>query len=191
MSETDTALVTRARDGDRPAFEELVRRTSRLVYARLYLDTGATERVEDLLQETYLLAFRSIRTLGDPAGFRPWLLRIAHNVLIDDARRAGRLKRAVLTAEMRLAELPSPGPPPDVAAEQAELRRRVLSVLRSLPEEYRLPLTLRYITGADYDTISEQLGLTNGSLRGLLHRGLKLFRDRLPADLAAEFKSAE
>jgi len=51
--------------------------------------------------------------------------------------------------------------------------------LRSLPEEYRLPITLRYIAGADYETISTQLGLTNGSLRGLLHRGLNLLRNKL------------
>jgi RNA polymerase sigma-70 factor, ECF subfamily len=56
-------------------------------------------------------------------------------------------------------------------------------VLRSLPDEYRLPLTLRYITGADYETISTQLGLSNGSLRGLLHRGLKILRERMPNDL--------
>jgi RNA polymerase sigma-70 factor, ECF subfamily len=55
--------------------------------------------------------------------------------------------------------------------------------LRSMPEEYRLPLSLRYLAGADYDTIGEQLGLTNGTLRGLLHRGLKMLRDRMPPDL--------
>ena len=55
-----------------------------------------------------------------------------------------------------------------------------------LSEDHRLPLTLRYIVGADYDTISTQLGLTNGSLRGLLHRGLKMLRDRLPPEYAAE-----
>jgi RNA polymerase sigma-70 factor, ECF subfamily len=188
MSETDTALVVKARDGDRAAFEELVRRTSRLVFARLYLDTGRIDRVEDLLQETFLLAFRALRTLADAAGFRPWLLAIAHNVLIDDARRAARQKRTAPTTEMHLARLPSPEPAPDETAERTELRQRVLSVLRALPEEYRLPLTLRYIAGADYDSIGEQLGLTNGSLRGLLHRGLKLFRDRLPPDLAAAFE---
>ncbi len=188
MSETDTALVQRARDGDRPAFEELVRRTSRLVFARLYLDTGKADRAEDLLQETFLLAFRSLRKLADPAGFRPWLLAIAHNVLIDDARRATRLKRTLPpVSDLPMSLLPSAGAPPDVIAQREELRQRVLAVLRSLPEEYRLPLTLRYITGADYDSIGEQLGLTNGSLRGLLHRGLKMLRDRLPSDLRGGF----
>ena len=94
MSETDTDLVVRARTGDRPAFEELVRRTSRLVFARLYLDTGHTQRAEDLLQETLLLAYRSLRKLENPAQFRPWLLTIAHNVVIDAARRDSRQKRS-------------------------------------------------------------------------------------------------
>jgi RNA polymerase sigma-70 factor (ECF subfamily) len=188
MSETDTALVVRAKGGDRAAFEELVRRTSRLVYARLYLDSGQTDHLEDLLQETFLLAFRALPRLVDAEGFRPWLLAIAHNVLIDDARHHSRQKRAAPTTELHLVQVPSPEPPPDEAAERAELRERVLQVLRSLPAEYQLPLTLRYIGGADYASIGEQLGLTNGSLRGLLHRGLKLFRDRLPPDFAAEFE---
>lgn len=189
MNDCDTALVVRARNGDRAAFEELVRRTARLVYARLYLDAGRTDGIEDLLQETYLLAYRSLHRLEDPAGFRSWLLTIAHNVLIDAARRAARQKRSFPVAGLQshLALVPSPEPRPDEAAERAEARQKVLSVLRALPEEYRMALTLRYITGADYDRISEQLGLTNGSLRGLLHRGLKLLRDRLPPDLATDF----
>lgn len=185
MSETDTVLVVRAQTGDRAAFEEIVRRTSRLVFARLYLDTGSVHRAEDLLQETLLLAFRSLHTLVNPAGFRAWLLTLAHNVLIDAARRDSRQKRAAPPpAETPLALVPAAGPTPDQTAERDELRQKVLMVLRTLPEEYRLPLTLRYITGADYEAISEQLGLTNGSLRGLLHRGLKMLRDRLPPDLA-------
>ena len=184
MTDSDTALVERARSGDRAAFEELARRTSRLVFARLYLDTGDAHRAEDLAQETLLLAFKSVRTLADAAGFRPWLLTIAHNVLIDAARKDARQKRtAPPRSESPLTALPSGAPPPEEEAQRTELRQRVLAVLRGLPEEYRLPITLRYLTGADYESISTQLGLTNGSLRGLLHRGLKLLRERMPADL--------
>src|SRR5438552_5042994 len=186
MSQTDTALVRRARDGDRQAFEELVRRTSRLVFARLYLDTGDGHRAEDLLQETYLVAFRSLHRLADPAGFRPWLLTIAHTALVDAARHDARQKRTPPPRSATpLSAIPGGGPQPDEAAQREETRQRVLAVLRSLPEDYRLPLTLRYITGADAETIGTQLGLTNGALRGLLHRGLKMLRDRLPPDLAA------
>src|SRR5688572_5281995 len=109
MSEADTTLVLRARAGDRAAFEELVRRTSRLVFARLYLDTGRADRAEDLLQETYLLAFRSLGRLTDPNGFRPWLLAISQNVMIDAARRDARLKRAGPSADTSLTAVPSAG----------------------------------------------------------------------------------
>ncbi len=78
-----------------------------------------------------------------------------------------------------LPDLQSPRPSPAQDAERAELNEQVLAVLRSLPEDYRLPLTLRYVTGADYETIETQLGLSNGALRGLLQRGLKLFVRRL------------
>jgi RNA polymerase sigma-70 factor (ECF subfamily) len=184
MSEHETALVRRATAGDRAAFEELVRRTSRLVFARLYLDLGDAHRAEDLTQETFLRAFRSAHQLADPAGFRAWLLTIAHGVLVDAARRDARKKRGTPSrTETPLAAVPGNGPSPPDDAQREEARRRVLEALRSLPEDYRLPLTLRYLTGADYDEIGSQLGLTNGSLRGLLHRGLKLLRDRLPAEL--------
>lgn len=189
MTDTEESLVRNARRGDRPAFEELVRRTSRLVFARLYLETGDGHRAEDLLQETYLVAFRSLNGLYDPAGFRSWLLKIAQNVAIDAARHDLRQKRAGPSSRdpSALNNVAAKSPGPMEQAQRDELHDRVLAILRSLPEEYRLPLTLRYIGGADYDTISMQLGLTNGSLRGLLHRGLKLLRGKLEQALGKDF----
>ena len=185
MTESEEALVRSACSGDRAAFEELVRRTTRLVFARLYLETGDPHRAEDLLQETLLIAFRSLRQLADPRGFRAWLLTIAQNVAIDAARRDLRKKRGppVRTNAAVLDQVAGRTPGPDEQAEQRELREQVLAALRSLPDEYRQPLTLRYIAGAEYDTISTELGLTNGSLRGLLYRGLKLLRTKLAGTL--------
>jgi RNA polymerase sigma-70 factor (ECF subfamily) len=186
MSTSDESLVLLARNGDRPAFEELVRRTSRLVFVRLYLETGDRSQAEDLLQDTYLLAFRSFDRLTEPSGFRAWLLAIAHNVALDAIRREARRKRTPQgRAEAELDRLPGRDASPAAAAARAELRRGVLAALASLPEEYRHPLALRYLGGVDYDTICTQLGLSNGSLRGLLHRGLKLLRRRLPPEFAA------
>ena len=180
MNETDDELVARSRRGDRPAFEELVRRTARLVFSRLYLETGDAHRAEDLVQETFLVAWRNIRQVTDPAGFRPWLFSIAHSVLVDSLRRDARKKRSgARVGTDRLHELSDRSPAPDESAQREESRQQVLSVLRSLPEEYRLPLTLRYIAGADYEQISQQLGLTNGSLRGLLNRGMARMREAM------------
>jgi RNA polymerase sigma-70 factor, ECF subfamily len=186
MSESDEALVARAKRGDRTAFEELVRRTSRLVFARLYLETGDSHRAEDLLQETWLRAYRALGGLKEGRNLRTWLLTIAQNTLTDAARGELRLKRAggLQVGPEALASHPAGAPPPEEEAATAEQRDLVLAVLRSLPEEYRLPLTLRYLAGCDYETIETQLGLSNGALRGLLHRGLKMLRTRL----APEFK---
>jgi RNA polymerase sigma-70 factor, ECF subfamily len=176
MTEPDEILVGRAQRGDHAAFEELVRRTSRLVFARIFLDTGDSHQAEDLLQETLLTAFRTLGQLTQPSKFRSWLLKIAQNAAIDAARRDARKKRtpepAILKQRQEAAEMKRP----EEQAEQEELRLRMLAILRELPEEYRLPLTLRYLVGADYETIQQQMGLSNGSLRGLLHRGMQRLR---------------
>lgn len=187
MMEADKSLVERAQAGDRGAFEELVRRTSRLVYARLYLETGDAHHAEDLLQETLLTAFRTLRQLSQPDKFRPWLLRIAQNAAIDAARKNSRKKRTPELDELRLRQNGLAVVRPDEHAETAEMKQKVLAILRTLPEEYRLPLTLRFLVGADYETIQAQMGLTNGSLRGLLHRGVERLRAELQKELGEDF----
>jgi RNA polymerase sigma-70 factor (ECF subfamily) len=183
MLDSEDILVDRAKRGDQPAFEELVRRTSRLVFARLYLETGDTHQAEDLLQETLFIAYRTLGQLTSAEKFRPWLLRIAQNVAIDAARREGRQKRTPEPGIIKLRLAAHEIAPPDEQMEQTELRERMLAVLRSLPEEYRLALTLRYLVGADYETIQTQMGLSNGALRGLLHRGMAKLRTALQTEM--------
>jgi RNA polymerase sigma-70 factor (ECF subfamily) len=178
-SGSEEGLVNSSKRGDRAAFEELVRRTARLVFARIYLETGNAHRTEDLVQETFLSAWKSIGSLHDAKDFRGWLSSIAHRVVIDAARRDGRKKRSGAGERQELRLVTDRSPPPEERVELNEDKERVLSVLRSMPEEYRVPLMLRYLAGADYDTIARQLALTNGSLRGLLQRGLKMLRERL------------
>jgi RNA polymerase sigma-70 factor (ECF subfamily) len=176
MLDSEDTLVSQAKRGDRAAFEELVRRTSRLVFARLYLETGDTHEAEDLLQETLLIAYRTLGQLTSADKFRPWLLRIAQNAAIDAGRRESRKKRTPEPTVIKLRLAAQETPPPEQQMEQEEERQQVLAILRSLPEEYRLPLTLRYLVGADYETIQMQMGLSNGALRGLLHRGMAKLR---------------
>jgi RNA polymerase sigma-70 factor (ECF subfamily) len=179
--ESDETLVAESQSGNQPAFEELVRRSARWLFARVYLETGDTHRAEDLVQETFLQAWRSIRTLSDAKMFRAWLNTIAQRIVIDAARRDSRKKRGSGARQEGdvLLSLASQSPSPSEQVEQAEQRQHVLSILRSMPEEYRVPLMLRYIGGADYEAIANQLAMSNGSLRGLLHRGMKMLRDRM------------
>src|SRR5207237_2856630 len=124
-----------------------------------------------------------------PRRFRAWLMRIAQNAAIDLGRRDVRRKRVLAASPPA-----EPVPAPEEQLEREEQRQQVLAVLRSLPEEYRLPLTLRYLAGADYETIQMQMGLSNGSLRGLLHRGRKMMRaemEKIMGELPAEKSKAE
>ncbi|MBI3854820.1 MAG: sigma-70 family RNA polymerase sigma factor [Planctomycetes bacterium] len=183
--ELEEALVRRARDGNREAFEELVRRTSRMVYAKLYLETGDPHSAEDLVQETYLRAFRAVGHLTDPAGFRAWIMTISQSVLIDSYRRAGAIRRSPPPRASQEALENAPAPAADDTL-LSDTRQKVRAILQSLPEEYRLPLTLRYIDGADAASIQLQLGLSPGSLRGILYRGLQLLRRAVKQEVSHE-----
>src|SRR5262249_53144005 len=110
MGDNDLALVRTARAGDRGAFEELVRRTSRLVYARLYLERGDPHRGEVWRQKSSPPASRPRPGLPAPAGFRPCLLPIARNTCRAAARRDSRLKR---TAPPPSETPPALAPPPE------------------------------------------------------------------------------
>jgi RNA polymerase sigma-70 factor (ECF subfamily) len=188
LTDSDESLVVQSRGGNRAAFEELVRRTARLVYSRAYLETGDTHRAEDLVQETFLIAWRSIGQVKDPTGFRAWLMSVLHSAVIDAARRENRKKRKPGDSNPRdvddpMLRIAGSAPDPHESAQKNEERQRVLSVLRSLPAEYQQVLMLRYLAGADYETIARQLALSNGSLRGLLHRGLALLRRQMESEI--------
>lgn len=173
---SDEALVVRSSQGDRAAFEELIRRTGRLVFSQVMLKVGDTHLAEDLTQETFLNAYRSIATMYEPKGFRAWLLKIANSVVIDHARKTMRKKRAGARSSVEGLDVADCKPGPAEETEMNEAREEALNLLRALPEDYRLPLTLRYLGNADYESIGRQLGISNGSLRGLLNRGMALLR---------------
>jgi RNA polymerase sigma-70 factor (ECF subfamily) len=177
LIEADEALAQRSRRGDREAFEELVRRTSRGLFAKIYLETGNAHKAEDIAQETYLLAWRSIRTLVDPKAFRGWLFSIGHRVLLQSVRKEGR--NGGRNEKSDFSSLVDVRPGPCDAAGTREKRETILALLRSMPKEYRLPLTMRYLGGADYETIGKELAISNGSLRGLLSRGMALLREQM------------
>jgi RNA polymerase sigma-70 factor (ECF subfamily) len=164
--EQEAEEVRRAKGGDRAAFERLVRATAKLVWASVCPAVRDPAWTEDLVQETYLRAWGSIRELTEPAAFRGWLLTIARRLAWRHAEVSGR-----------------PLPPPEGAvgdpSDPEDARERVQEALGRLPERYRLPVTLHLLNGQDYATISKELGLANGSLRGLIARGTKRLREAL------------
>jgi RNA polymerase sigma-70 factor (ECF subfamily) len=180
------ALVARAQKGDRAAFEKLVRSTARLVYAHIAATVRDRQKAEDLVQETYVSAWKgigSVESSGEASGggFVSWLLTVARNVTLDAAKSASRKKRGSGRAARPIEEsgAAAHGPTPAESAEMSEARDHALKVLQELPEEYRAPLMMRYLGGADYQTICRALQLSDGALRGMLNRGMALMRERM------------
>jgi RNA polymerase sigma-70 factor (ECF subfamily) len=173
-------MVKRAREGDRGAFEAIVRRSAGMVYAQIVASVRDRQRAEDLTQETFIAAWKAIATFKDAGGFNSWLLTIARNTTLDAIKFEGRRKRGGGSAMGEAAdEVADDGPSPREQLESVEAARRAMELLEELPEDYRRPLMLRYLGGADYETIREQLAISDGALRGLLNRGMAMLRERM------------
>ena len=161
----ELALVVAARDGDRDAFGRLYERYRRMVHGVL-LARVPRGHVEDLVQDVFLSALKRLDSLRDPARFGGWLAMIARNRAIDFHRRTR--ETVALTDEMAGAQ----------AGGDAEALA-VLGMLRTLPEAYRETLVLRLVQGMTGPEIAARTGMTEGSVRVNLHRGIKLLRAKL------------
>src|SRR5262249_40160938 len=118
MEQSDAALVARAREGDQDAFRVLVERHSHALFRLTYRMTGNEHDAEDLVQETFLRAYRRMGKFESRANFSTWLHRIAANAAIDLLRKQGRQqsREAVDLAEPDpLSMLPADAPTPDQA----------------------------------------------------------------------------
>lgn len=170
----DQACIHAALDGSREAFDQVVRSYGRLVYAQALQILGDPGDAEDIAQETFARAYRFRVRLKDPSKFRGWLLAIARNLARDRVRR----RRDALAPEAAAAITDeSPWPGEELACYEVRLRLRDAMAL--LPSPHRDVITMRYIDGLSYQHIQESLGISNGTLRGLLGRGLRKLRGTL------------
>ena len=168
----DDSLVSAARDGDRAAFGRLYDRYARMVHGIL-LSRVPPREVDDLVQEVFLLALRQLHALRDISRFGAWLATITRNRANDYFRRAipdGKLTGPVSENQ---AESRTNNP----AAEQEAAM--ILAVVRALPEPYREPLILRLVEGMTGPEIATRTGLTHGSVRVNLCRGMEMLREKL------------
>lgn len=170
-SEGDAALVRAAQAGDRQAFGRLYDRYARMVHGILLARVPPAD-VDDLLHDVFLLALRQLHGLRDALLFGAWLAAIARNRARDYYRRSR--ETTALTDEVTENEADrrsASGAPAEAA--------RVLAAIRSLPEAYRETLVLRLVEGMTGPEIAERTGLTPGSVRVNLHRGMHQLREKL------------
>ena len=172
----DSVLVLQAQSGNQSSYEQLIRRYARLVWSSIYGIVDPSWN-EDVVQETFIKGWQSLSDLREPDRFRGWILAIARNEALQHSMKTARhndiIENIYGERSRTIAQEPVD------KKESVDLNGQLHSALRQLPERYRLPLTLRYLEGLDYNKISNVLGLTDGSLRGLLNRGMRMLRQNI------------
>ena len=168
----EDSLVIAARGGDRAAFGRLYDRYARMVHGILLARVPPRE-VDDLVQEVFLLALRQLHTLRDISRFGAWLGTITRNRANDYFRKS--IPDEQITQPVSEDQTDS-RTANDASEQQAAL---ILAVVRGLPEPYREPLILRLVEGMTGPEIAARTGLTHGSVRVNLCRGMQLLREKL------------
>jgi RNA polymerase sigma-70 factor (ECF subfamily) len=156
-------LVAQASGGDRKAFALLHERYAPAVHAVL-LARVPRQEADDLLQEVFAKALERLGSVRDPEAVGGWLCALARNLAVDYHRGA-----------KRTAPLPRDLEGPRDAAAAAD----ALATIRELPTTYSETLLMRLVEGMTGPEIAEATGMTHGSVRVNLHRGMKLLRRRL------------
>ncbi|TFD81905.1 RNA polymerase sigma factor [Cryobacterium psychrophilum] len=158
-------LVGRATDGDVSAFETLVRRHAPMMRAYTVRMLGSVSAADDVVQDSFLLAWRQLSTLHDPTAVRAWLMKIASRQALTRLR--GRPAERALPE--RECAVPPESQPESVAIRNAQLRA-LSAALEAVSEDQRQCWLLREVAGLSYEQIAEELCISPSTARGKLAR---------------------
>lgn len=168
-AERETALLKRAKAGDRNAFEELVRIHAERLHAVVLRFVADADEAQEVTQEAFLRAWRGIGRFEGRSRFFTWLYRIG----INEAKR--HVARRPPVTVVSLDEEPIPEAPdwseaPETRLEQSELRRVLTEAIQELPIEYRAPLVMRDVEGLSTREAAEAMDLGEAAFKSRLHR---------------------
>ncbi len=172
------ALAARAREGDRDAFEQLVVATTASCYQLAYRLVGNEHDARDVVQETYLRAYRGLKRFRGEAAVTTWLHRITVNTAARALERRSRSATATLDDDIELVEM-RPDRLPEPAASAADDRSRLVAALGELPDGLRLVVVLRDVYDLPHRDIARELGISQSAAKVRLHRARRLLRERI------------
>ena len=176
--EDEAVLVRKARDGDRHAFDRLVALHLPLVWSTVWRVLRHREDTEDVVQEVFITAHRSIAGFRGDAKFSTWLHRIAVTRALNHVEKAEtKLQRASDTIDVEAKDGPRAIGTPVAALEAKELMRRLADCLSRLPAAWRVVLALRDAEENTYEQIAETLHVELGTVRSRLARARGSLKD--------------
>jgi RNA polymerase sigma-70 factor, ECF subfamily len=188
MEVSDAAVVMQVLAGDKDAFRVLVERHSRSIYRVAYRMTGDPQDSEEIVQETFLRAYKSLQHFELRANFSTWLYRIAINRSLDflSAKKVRmRNKDAYQIVDEpdpedgRQMQLPATGPGPDRLLISGEIRKKVALAMNRLTPAERVAFTMRHMEGQSIDEISQTLNLKISAAKNCVFRAVQKIREQL------------
>jgi RNA polymerase sigma-70 factor (ECF subfamily) len=178
MPEDVGALVAAAKDGDRQAFDELVKATYADTYTLAYRLTGDEEDARDVVQEAYLRAFRGLKRFRGDAQFSTWMYRITANCASTQLGKRNRHRHEELLDDAPLAD-EDPDRDPQQRADASNLRDRLNDALAELPPKLRAVVVLRDVYDLPHEDIAAELGISESAAKVRLHRARRKLRERV------------
>lgn len=182
--ETDLEIVKRCQIGEKIAFQELVKRFQKNVFALLYQLAPEWRDLNDLSQEVFIRVYRGIHNLRNPKIFRSWLNQIVLNLFYDELRkRPRRIKTVSMDQSYEddsgesefYKEIKDSKLKPDEIISNLETKEAIKTAMTQLPEQFRTAIVLRELQGLQYEEIAELLGCALGTVKSRIWRA----RERL------------
>lgn len=178
-SVAEMALVERAASGDKDAYRILVEKYQNRAYSLVLSIVGGREDAEDIVQESFVKAYISLKNFRGESSFYTWIYRVAYNMAIDFRRRVSR-RNGVVT-EPRLndqnesvqVEGVAQDGDPEKSAERKQLAATLDEAMAQLSEEHRAVIVLREIEGMSYAEIADVLGVSQGTVMSRIHYAKK------------------
>ena len=172
-------LLQAAKDGNTAAFEQIVKKYQSLVCAITFSGTGRVDISEELAQETFLSAWKNLRQLTEPSGFRPWLCTIARNMLNSYYRK----KKTIPLDPADIADLSDQAPTPSETLIAQEEHIMLEQALMQIPAKYREPLVMYYRQEKSTREVAIGLELKESTVRTRLHRARQMLREEIATRL--------
>lgn len=181
MTDNETAIVARARGGDEEAFRQLVEDHSRDVFRLAYRMTGSRENADDVVQEAFLRAYRSLHRFDSRSRFGTWIHRITANCALDHLRRAKReaSRRDSSGDESVMERQVSLAPGPERLARSGQIERQVELALATLSPIERAAFVLRHFEQKSIAEIGRELGSRTSATKHAVFRAVRKLRREL------------
>jgi RNA polymerase sigma-70 factor (ECF subfamily) len=181
----DEELILRLQRGDEWAFQLLVRRFRKKIFSVAYGITLDREESQDIVQEVFLQAYRSIGGFRGDSSLATWLHRITVNRCLNWKRRwARRFKWMHVSTDSTDGDTPaleieSPLPTPEARVADTQTRQQIDNALKTLPEQIRTVFVLRELEGLSYEQIADVTGIKLGTVRSRLFHARKRLKEIL------------